>query len=295
MELANFLNQAKVVCCRFVEEAFPQEQDVFDEVWKILVPLFEKWVGFKPSLRRFSGADVSLVAGLGFHKGPDWAMPIGMTVITATMLELWDSRTPVAEPDARTTVRKYAGRFGAPEGLQRLLEEKVPGFCLELCEGMSRESFKQDSKGKVRDIEAPVGGRPVEDYMILTHQQAAKRVTLQELVNFKNQHSPKEFSIWIDESQGEVFVNKKSLPLGAQSRRVLRHLVEFGGQRITHYQLVESCGRVEGYDDVEKTSRRWMIDLWEAGKGQLRNWIKTKNGGFTYEGPMSFCIIAPLS
>jgi hypothetical protein len=295
MELANFLNQAKVVCCRFVEEAFPQEQDVFDEVWKILVPLFEKWAGLKPSLRRFSGADVSLGASLGFNKGPDWAMPIGMTVITATMLELWDSPTPVAERDARTTVRKYADSFGAPDSLQKLLEEKVPGFCLELCNRLSMESFKGDSKGKTRDIEAPEVKRPMEDYLILTHKQAAKRVTLQELVSFKKQHSPKEFFIWIDESQGEVFVNNKPLPLGAQSRRVLRHLVEFGGQRITHYQLVESCGRVKGYDDVEKTSRRWMINLWQAGKGRLRNWIKTKGGGFVYEGPKSFCIIAPLS
>lgn len=150
MNKPELLELSRCVCVRLVEEIYPKEREIFDDVWEVLLPLFEKWQGMRSSERRFVGEELSLLTGLGFSDALDWAMPIVNTVVSATMLEVWESGGRFSDPAIRTMVRKYAGRFGAPVKLQELLEDKVPTFCLELYQEMEREKpYEVPAKKKI--------------------------------------------------------------------------------------------------------------------------------------------------
>jgi hypothetical protein len=304
MDSNDFLDRAKHVCGRLVEKIFPEESTDFEEIWDALLPIFEKWQRMKPGRRRFAGVDLSLMTGLGFGDARDWGIPIVLLTTLVTMLEICEASGYCTESDVRTSVRKCARSFGAPENLRELLEDKVPPFCLQVYRDMEREKHGEQGMERKRKIEeAMPERRPEGDYILLTHRKPERPLTLQQLVNFKKQHTPKDFFIWIDESQGEVFVNNKSLGLEnhPRLRRVLRCLVELQGQCITHKQLVKMCGkpRKDYVTPLDKLSRSWVIELKKAGtgkrkeKGKLAELIKSRPGGFAYESSASFCIIKP--
>lgn len=318
MNSSDLLNRAKSFCSRLVEQIFPEESSYFEDVWSVLLPLFEKWRRTKVVVRRYTAEDLLETAGLGFADARDWSMPIGLMTAVATMLEVWSQRRgDITESIVRGTLRKYAERFGAPRRLQELLEETALPFCMGFCEGMKwGNAHEREGAERRRQIELAMPEKDaVGDYVLLANEVPERSLTLQQLVEFKQQHIPKDFFIWIDESEGAVFVDNESLRLEKHPRlrRVLRYLVELRGQCITHKQLVKMCGKPGWpyYTLPDKLSRGWVIELWKAGtkkqkqkskkkgkgkaklKGRLWGLINSKPGGFAYEGPASFCIIKP--
>ena len=231
------------------------------------------------------------------------ALPIALMTAIATTLEVWGFGSSFSEPEVRATVGKFAENFGAPAELQDFLQSKITPFCLELCQAIERMSNSQALITMPAFLAAAIPERPhLGDYLLGTHEQAFTPISLADLRHFKREHGPAEYFIWIDESHGKkgVFVNNETIRLGHRLRAVLRYLVEFRGQCITHLQLFRNCRRkgdtkTRHWEDMAKTSRRWVEGLRKAGGGQLRSLIKTYEGGFAYEGPSTFCIIKPFA
>lgn len=283
----------KVACSHLVADLFPQDRGIFDDAWFVLLPTFEKWGKEKPPYR---GVDLSCVTGLGFDEAVDWGLPIALMTTVATMLEIWDIGS-FTKSGVSMTARKYAKAFGAPRELRNILEERVPSFCMELYEDIDAKLNKEDLVEWKRELKAAMPGRGRwEVYAIMTHKQKAQPATLEQVIAFKRGHKPKDYFLWIDESETEVLVDGEPLPLGPLVRKVLRYLVGLRGHRITYRELVQACKtKVSQYKTADyKTAGRWIEHLRKAGKGKLRDMIKTKNGGFAYEGPESFCIIEEL-
>jgi len=297
VEQSGLLDIARTASLRVVKELFPQESDLFEDMWSVLLPTFTKWLGLRVSARHFKVATIPAVDGLTFDKALNWAMAIGMSVTTATLLELLESEKLPPEQAVRATARKYASEFGATETLQEALEQTVSRFSLELYARLRTKSLGIDYEQTREAIGAALTeSSPPMTYVVLTNNQPPRALDLRGLVEFKKQNTPADFFMWIDESQGEVFLEGKPLDLGPRLTRVLRYLVELRKQCVRHSQLRSACGRKTDYEtDDDKTSRRWVISLREAGEGGLQDLIKTKPGGFAYEGPASFCIIKSVA
>ena len=297
MEPSCSLAIAKRASSRVVKELFPKECDVFEDMWQVMVPTFQKWLRLRASARRFKVGALPAVGGLTFDKALNWAMAIGMSVTTATLLELLESEKLPPEQAVRATARKYASEFGATETLQEALEQTVSRFSLELYARLRTKSLGKDYEQTREAIGAALReSSPPMTYVVMTNNQPPRALDLRGLVDFKKQNTPADFFMWIDESQGEVFLEGKPLDLGPRLTPVLRYLVEFRKQCVKHGQLVRACGRKVDYEtDDAKTSRRWVISLREAGEGGLQDLIRTKPGGYAYEGPASFCIIKSVA
>jgi hypothetical protein len=298
LDSRKFLDDVKVVCRRLVTELFPEDVTIFDDVWYALLPLLEKWQKSRPRARRFSTGDLSVTSALGFGEARDWALPITVMTVVATMLKMWESTKRLEEKEVRSTVVKFADNFGAPAKLQELLAEKVLPFCLGVYEDLKWDADAGELAKKRDELEQAMserGGR--DDYAVLTHRdEKAKFMTLEEVRDFKKKNKPKDYHVWVDELQLEVFIKNKPLPIKPRLRKVLSCLVELKGQRVTHFQLVETCGETKSYayDDRPRISRLWVEALRKAGGGILKHALVTKEGGHSYEGPKSFCIIKAL-
>jgi hypothetical protein len=295
MSATGVLETAKAACQRLAEEAFPEERKVFSDIWDAMFPLFEKWRGMKPRARRFVGEDLSAVAGLGMGEGWNWGFPIALSTVVATMLELWEVEPPFEESNVVATAKRYAIRFGASPKLRDLLVERIPGFCQEVLEEMGTDEGIGFGKERRQKIEAAMPERhPAARYIVLTHESRGepKPLTRKQVSGFKKKKGPRDFFLWIDESEGKVFVKEKPLRLGPRLRKVLRCLVEIRGELVKHSDLVDAAGWKGLYSvEHERTSGRWANKLRTVGKGQLKNLIRTEPGGFVYDGPESFCII----
>jgi len=295
--MADALMAARVACTLFVEDALPDEADLLDEAWDVLLPVFNNWTAMNPSARRFPGKELSTSSGLGFHGVANWALPIGITVVVATVMELWEAGEAANPSAVRSSVKKYARSFGAPKGLQALLAEKVPPLCIELQETLAAKTDEADQAQRALALEESFPDHQGKPYSLETHDQEAAPVSIEEVAAFKSEHGPEEFFVWVDESQGKTVVGGEELGLKSQMRRVLMYLVGYHGQRIAHDVLVNACGKRHrfDYDELEKTSRRWVSTLRKAGTGQLKDLLRTEQGGFVYEGPNSYCFIRARS
>jgi len=304
-KMKDFLDKAKDTCNQIVKKAFPEHHIHFEDVWVYFLPVFREWIQKRSEPYRFRMGDLLGTSGLAFADARDWSMPISLLTAVATMLDIRETRKPITDFTVRGTVRKYAKRFGAPEKLEELLVEIASPFCKGFYEGMKwDEKCEEEVEEMTRRVEATVPSRNERvDYVVVTHNEPEEPLTLHQLKDYKREHTPKDFFLWIDESEGSVFVRNKPVELEKRPRlrRVLRCLVELRGQCVNHDQLVRICSPPGTLYETppEKLSRSWIVELRKAGakkpngKGPLSSLILTKRGGFVYEGPDSFCIIKP--
>ena len=292
MASGRFLDNAKVMCQQLVVELLPEEAAIFDDAWRVLLPLFEKWLKSKPRERRFLSVDFPVAGGLGFGDARDWGLPIAIMTAVAAMLEMLEAGEDYSKSGVRGSVAKYANVFGAPAKLNEILIDKVPPFCLEVYHELAKAGGnKEKEKRKRRIDEAMPVEKPSCEYAVLTHRdESPVFMNHKQLKAFERKNKPRDYDVWVDETEGKVFVKGKLTPLGYRMRKVLRNLLKHKGKRVLHSQLVVAV-RGKRSDDDPKTSRRWIISLWKAGKGQLRKYIRTRERGFSFEESATFCVI----
>jgi len=292
METDKLIEKAREHGRQLIGDIFPDDSGLYDDVWGLLVPVFGEWAENRDCVRQ----NVWAQAGLGFSDYLDLGMPVALMTVVATMLELRYAGEYTPNKVA-VTVRNFARDFGSPESLQRLLVERVPKFCMEIIEEMEKEDQEGEFELHKLDYGKKTASyRAADEYTIITDREAMEHLDFSRILEFKKENGPGGYHVWIDESQGDVFVGGEPLKLGKMLRRVLRYLVELQGQRVSHNILVRNCGnpKIDYTGKHEITSRRWIIGLRKAGKGQLRKLIETIEGGFSYSGPGSFCIIKPV-
>lgn len=141
------LDNVELVCHRLTEEIFPEELEVFSDLWDVVAPYFQQWQMQLPGERALLALDFTSFHGLGFSEVASSALPIAFSAAFATLLDIWEGKEGPTKSAVVSTVRKYAQGFGASEGLQRLLEEKVPVFCLEMYQEMENKGlFEEQAK-----------------------------------------------------------------------------------------------------------------------------------------------------
>jgi hypothetical protein len=62
------LDIAKSKSSYMVTILFPKECDLFEDIWSLLLPTFQKWLGLKASARHFRVGRLPPVGGLTFDK-----------------------------------------------------------------------------------------------------------------------------------------------------------------------------------------------------------------------------------
>ncbi len=279
-----FVNELATVLC-------PDEADLFNDMWSALDPIFKVWVEDASRGETIAPLDIAAPQGLGFAQTASAEMPIAMLTAVASMLELWDAGGSSTAVGARATVAKYAQSFGAGDSLKRCLVAEVPAFCFRMLDAMS------DAPGSPAATEpntkcARRDHRAGEAFTVIMATETLPELRLDQVVEFKKQHSPSGFHIWIDDSQREVFVDACPIQLGRRPTAVLRCLVEFHGQRVRHSQLVQACGKERSYKSTdERVAWRWISDIRQAAGTPLSKEIESSDGGYRYVGCSRVLII----
>jgi hypothetical protein len=292
------LAAAKVVCRSVAERLYPEQKSVLEPAWMVLLPVFEQWLTCPLSARRLQMDEMYTTLGLGLQEpeAADPGLPMMISVVVATILEIWDTQRP-KEPQIRATVRNCTQRFGVPTKLAQVLVEHVTPFCLRLHENMPSLD-EAERQNQTALVEQAVQGRAAPQYDILVSGKlVGGPATLADVREFKQNHSPPQFALWIDESHGEAIIDGAKMNLGPRLIRVLRCLAEFRGQCVDHETLVARCaeGANFAYTDSregrEKTAHRWIAALRAGLPSSARCYIVAKPHGFLYDGPNSTCII----
>jgi len=286
-----FVSLVSRVAGAFVRDEYPDEAGIFDSAAEAFGDFLHRHPldkeGIPAELLSF------LRTGLGFAEGArDAVTPIVLST-TAEVLRKFREE----EPDARelgALVGKAAAKFGAWPDLTAKLVEHLPRLCAAVQETSPSPSQAGEQGSGTADTIEPGAA----EFALLTHErQEPLYLSLEGVADFKRKHSPKDFFVWIDESEGEAFVDGEAIPAGKPLRKVLALLVRMKGQRVRHGVFIKRCGNRESwlYEDEGKTARRWVSELKRAAEGKLDGVIETRQGGFAYVGSASFCIIEPHS
>jgi hypothetical protein len=284
---------AKAVSRGLVSELFPSQAGRFDDIWLGLSPFLGNLTQLEVSGAQFDGKALSFTQGFGEQGGQFWAAAVAVMVVAGAVLEMVEAGGVPLEGNIRSSVRKYAEMLGAPGDLRQLLEQKGPSFCLDV---ISQAAVTARAVPATGDLEAD--GVPGCDYLVLTHDREEQPMTQRQLVAFKKKTDPKRYFVWIDDTQPKVLIDRCEVMLPPMPRRVLAFLVALRGQTAPHKDIVQNCGTRATYETgVGRTSRLWVQELrgkLQSAKPGLKDIVVTGEGGFSYGGKDSFCLIMDL-
>jgi hypothetical protein len=286
----------RITSQRLIDQLFPTQAPKFQGVWEALLPIVQAWTRLMPSRRRFDVEALVSTPGLGVQPQQFSAMCIAVMVLVATMLEMLEfQRSPKTEY-VLARLRAHSRSFKAPPYLREMLEQSALDLCMGVFAVVPAIPAAEDNARQPEDSTPPEQADIKGGYGIPTDTETREGLTYDEVLCFLGDHRPGPHGIWISDVEPAVFYGTKRLDLGRQARIVLALLVLKRGYTMPHNVIVQTCGAGRhDYERQAKTVGRWIGELRKALDAvgvESQRVIGTREGGYAYEGPPSFCIIA---